>query len=189
MDIDRITNMLGVLAAKPSRRAVGHAAVRIATGSMLAPLFGMTEGVAKKRRKKKRKSSPPPPTSPPPCTRGYLPECGGCCDSTKGEVCEDIPGQDGRCLTGGCPAVGVCTDSHLHYCTHFRSLTDLGCVCSTGIGLSETACIELNSPDCNRPCSSSVECGANGVCVTYSDAFCFCDDPKPTGVCATRCNA
>jgi hypothetical protein len=189
LGIDRITRGLGDLAIAPSRRAVSRAAVGFAIGSILASLFEMTQGEAKKKHKKKRNHSSPssPPSPPPPCTAGYTPYCDCCCDSATNQVCKHpATSSIGTCLNGGCPVTGLCTDPDVYFCSNFRFANDLGCWCTTGIGLSEPVCIELDSPDCNKPCTSSSQCGPNGVCVAYGD-YCYCDDPAPASLCATRC--
>ena len=185
MSIDRFEDVARGLVTAPSRRAVSRALLGLSAGSVLAPLFAITESEAKKKHKHKGKKKKKHPHPPP--TQICLAECAAehCCDAATNQVCKNGAIGNGECLAGGCPATDFCTDPDFYVC--WSIVGEISCLCATPIEGGESVCIDPSTAGCGNTCTSSSDCGEGSVCIPYGEGSCACDPPIEA-FCAALCD-
>jgi hypothetical protein len=177
MDTDRLGNLMRVLAATPSRRAVTRALGGLGAGTFLASLLGERDTAADKghghhkhkpNRKKKRKKNPPdqcPGEGQVYCAAGAYSEC--CSTATDPESGNPYE----FCTDCGCCAYGQST-----------------CCASGGDGLccpNDSKCCYSDDFKVSACCAPSDKCCGAGCC-DAADMCCKTTGPSPYYYCCVQ---
>jgi hypothetical protein len=177
MDASELTDLVRMLAAAPSRRAVSRAIVALTAGSFLAPLLEVADAAGKKKHKRKRKKKK---TGCKSGTKKCGAQCipgGNCCtaaDCEDDEACQNgactatcVPQCTGKtCGDNGCG--GSCGDCEGNESCLEGSCTTPPPTCSDGIKNGSETDIDCGGPTCPR-CSNFLACASRDDC---QSAFC-----------------